>query len=132
LCQDPAVINRYMSTEYDIRLLKHSDLSVERSYAAIRLGQPGNRKAVEPLIDALGDVDSEVRGRAAAALGRIGDQAAIDPLIAALRDPAPFVRLKAVIALGELRAKRAMEPLLARLKDENEESEVRARVIESL
>lgn len=48
--------------------------------AAEELGRLGDRRAVEPLIDALGDDDELVRVRAAKALGILGDPRALPPL----------------------------------------------------
>jgi HEAT repeat protein len=98
--------------------------------------------AVEPLIAALKDENSDVRQAAAKALGKIGDPRAVEPLIAALKDYYSGVRYAAADALGRLgwepaqdemagwywMAKRdwdkcvalgalAVEPLIAALKD---------------
>jgi HEAT repeat protein len=58
-----------------------------RAGAAEALGKIGDKRAIEPLIQALRDdnllrsVRSGVRARAAEALGRIGDKRAVEPLI---------------------------------------------------
>lgn len=51
-----------------------------RNFSAVMLGDIGNPKAVEPLIDALRDPEANVRHGAAEALGKIGDQRAVIPL----------------------------------------------------
>ena len=55
--------------------------------------------AVEPLIAALKDENSDVRQAAAKALGKIGDPRAVEPLIDALQDKEWFVRRTAAEAL---------------------------------
>lgn len=57
-----------------------------RSEAAHALGEIGDARAVDPLIDALQDEDRRVRERAARALGKIGDARAVGPLIEALKN----------------------------------------------
>jgi HEAT repeat protein len=58
-----------------------------RSAAAEALAKLGDPRAVEPLIRALGDIDSDVRGSAARALAKLGDPRAVEPLVRALGDP---------------------------------------------
>lgn len=65
--------------------MKHED-RVFRQAAASALGEIGDARAVEPLIQTLEDRDSLVAGKAAQALGRIGDARAVEPLIQALKD----------------------------------------------
>lgn len=50
------------------------------------LGEIGDPRAVDPLIEALKDEYSRVRSSAARALGEIGDPKAVDPLTEALKD----------------------------------------------
>jgi hypothetical protein len=57
-----------------------SDMSVYWP-AAEALGEIGDKRAVEPLIKALGYEDEYVRKSAAEALGKIGDARAVEPLI---------------------------------------------------
>ncbi len=56
--------------------------------------------ALEPLIKALRDKNSNIRYKAAEILGEIHVSRAIDPLIQALKDEDPYVQLKAEKALG--------------------------------
>jgi HEAT repeat protein len=104
----------------------------------VKIGAP----AVEPLIAALKDGDSDVREAAAGALGKIGwkpekgeaealyliaqgkwDECvkigapAVEPLIAALKDGDSGVREAVAKALGAIGDARAVEPLIAALKD---------------
>ena len=97
---------RYMgepAIEPLVRTLKDEDRSV-RSWAATRLGDIGDVRAVEPLARALRDDRGyRVRSSAADALGRIGDVRAVEPLVRALKDDRDlFVREEAVRALDKL------------------------------
>ncbi|MFQ5976389.1 MAG: HEAT repeat domain-containing protein, partial [Candidatus Hydrothermarchaeales archaeon] len=75
-------------------------------------------RAVEPLIAALKDEDSDIRERVAEVLGKIKNPRAVEPLIAALKDENWYVREQAAWALGEIKNPRAVEPLIAVFKDE--------------
>ena len=88
-----------------------------RRYAALALGNIGDKRAVKPLITALVDEDWVVRGGAALALGDIGDKRAVEPLITALVDEDWLVRENAADALGKIGDKRAVEPLITALGD---------------
>jgi HEAT repeat protein len=94
-------------------LLDDEDWRV-RTASARALGKIGDRRAAEPLIDALqGDVQADVRITAAKALGRLKDPRAVEPLINALNDKAHYVRENAVNALDEIADPRALEALEA-------------------
>jgi HEAT repeat protein len=81
-----------------------------------------SRTIVAALVEALGDVDSEVRTNTAVALASLGADA-VEPLMAALRDKNRDTRAAAAYALGQLggSAVAATEPLLKALKDEDKE-----------
>lgn len=130
-----------------IRLLKSEDEQL-RQFVAYLLGRTGDPRAIEPLIEALGDVHVGVRGAAANALGALGDDTAIPYLLpllnhpnlqmvvwaafaltrlgrdefariaAALESPNVDVRRSAVLALQQLGDVRAVGPLLA-LRDDH-------------
>jgi HEAT repeat protein len=107
-----------------IKVLKYKrDPSVRRS-AAKALGRIGDKRAVEPLIQALKDENYCVREEAAWALGDIGDTRAVEPLIQSLKeiDTDRDVRHSAAGALGRIGDKRAVEPLLLALKDKNNQN----------
>jgi HEAT repeat protein len=89
-----------------------------RAIAAATLGNIGDAKAVDPLIEALKDADDDVRERAAEALGKIGDAKAVDPLIEALKDASGEVRWRAARALVEIGDAKAVDPLIEALHDE--------------
>ncbi|MGB3943775.1 MAG: HEAT repeat domain-containing protein, partial [Methanothrix sp.] len=60
--------------------LEHGDPG-EKVAAALSLGEIGDPRAVGPLVEALKDVEWEVRGAAVIALAGIGDDRAVDPVI---------------------------------------------------
>jgi HEAT repeat protein len=96
-----------------LSLLHDKDWRVRKGSAGA-LGKIGDRRAAEPLIDALQrDVQPDVRSSAAEALGRLKDPRAIEPLINALNDKAHYVRENAVNALDEIADPRALEALEA-------------------
>ena len=68
------------------------------------LGEIGDLRAVDPLIEALGDDEGHVRARAAQALGKLGDARAVGPLTGLLYDENGIVRVAVANALHELGA----------------------------
>lgn len=131
-----------------------------RVKAAKKLGELEDLKAVDPLIKALNDGDSDVRKTAANALGKIGDAKAIEPLINRLYDEEsevskaalhalvnigipsiePLARLLrtatgqikilAATGLGSIGSSRAIDPLIAASRDS--EPKVRKAVVIAL
>ncbi len=85
-----------------IQLLRTSDDAQIRQFVAYLLGQTGDTRAIEPLIDALQDDHVGVRGAAANALGTIGDQAVIPYLRPLLQDNNPQLVVWAAFALTRL------------------------------
>jgi HEAT repeat protein len=82
-------------------LLKDKDEAV-RASAAEELGDLGDQRAIDSLIQALGDDNARVRESAAMALGEIGDKRAIPRLMKLLEDKNEDVRDSAAEALGEI------------------------------
>ena len=113
------------AVEQLIQTLKDEDSQV-RDGAAQALGEIGDKRAVEPLINVLkADKNFYVRGGAANALGKLKDTGAVEPLINALKaDKNSYVRGGAANALGKLKDTRAVEPLINALKAD-EDSHVR-------
>jgi len=70
-----------------------------------RLGNSGDKRAVEPLIEALSDKDFNVRRNAASALGNLGDKRAIEPLIKAYEDNDENVKKAIIKTLKKLKQK---------------------------
>ncbi|MGE0867487.1 MAG: HEAT repeat domain-containing protein [Kofleriaceae bacterium] len=81
------------------KMLASSSSDKARLSAVAALARLGNRRAVKPLIKALGDPSPEVRAVAAAALGRIGHRSALDALMSSSDDSNPTVREKARTAV---------------------------------
>ncbi|MHC4661660.1 MAG: HEAT repeat domain-containing protein [Planctomycetota bacterium] len=80
------------------------------------LGEIGDRKAVEPLINVLEKAPVQsARKIAANSLGEIGDARAIEPLINALINDYD-IRLDAAVSLGKIGTEQAVEALLAEWK----------------
>ncbi|MDP6364523.1 MAG: HEAT repeat domain-containing protein, partial [Candidatus Poseidoniia archaeon] len=99
-----------------MRFLEKDDGRVVND-AAIELGKLGDERAVEPLIEVLGDESKMIGVNAARALGEIGDVRAVEPLIKALDDEYGEVCEYAARALGQIGDARAVEPLIKALGD---------------
>lgn len=82
-----------------------------RNSVALALGNIGDERAVEPLIQALKDKNAGVRRVVADALGKIKDERVLEPLIQALEDRDNDVRNRAAKALGKKGDPRAVEAL---------------------
>ncbi len=96
--------------------LRDSTDPLVRQYAAYLLGKAKNPRAIQPLIEALGDFDKSVREQATLALSAIG-KAAIEPLSAAMKQPKWETRYRAAEALGKIADEKAVQPLIQALKD---------------
>ncbi|MHC4560100.1 MAG: HEAT repeat domain-containing protein [Planctomycetota bacterium] len=99
------------TTESLIADLQNEDPMV-RNYAAVNLGQTGDRHAIKPLAHALKDPDQGVRTAAKESLIQI--------LLTALEDEDPHARASAAKALGQIAGKRGVKPLAKTLKDEDQ------------
>lgn len=73
--------------------------------------------AVEPLIEAMSNPNTDVRRNAAKSLGVIGDPRAIQPLLNALADEEWFVRESAAWSLGHINDPSVSKILVAALRD---------------
>jgi HEAT repeat protein len=91
------------------------DSSFFRKGAMETLGEIGDARAVEPLMDAVKDGVPGALELAAQALVKIGEPA-VEPLCHVLQDRGPSVRRTAVHALGEIGDTRAIEPLIQALE----------------
>lgn len=91
--------------------------------AAVALGRIGDKRTVEPLLQALRESSSYVQSWAAVGLGSIGDNRATLPLVTTLLEGGDIVQMHAARALGEIRDERAVEALLAALQYERSASE---------
>ena len=99
-----------------VHALRDSTDPMVRQYAAYLLGKAKNPRAIQPLVEALGDFDKSVREQATLALSAIG-KAAIEPLSAAMKEPKWETRYRAVEALGKIADEKAVQPLIQALKD---------------
>jgi len=99
-----------MSVPRLVKLLIDEDNEV-RNFAAVMLGDIGNREAVGALVKALSDKDVNVSHGAAEALGKIGDRAALLPLIELLKGDF-WLQYAAIAAVGAMRDFRAVPHLL--------------------
>ena len=99
-----------------VHALRDSTDPLIRQYAAYLLGKAKNPRAIQPLIEALGDFDKSVREQATLALSAIG-KAAIEPLSAAIKEPKWETRYRAAEALGKIADEKAVKPLIQALKD---------------
>jgi len=107
--------------DFIIRNLTHGNKYV-RTLMAVTLGITKNKRAVEPLVWALNDEDSDVRAAAARALGMIKDPRALKSLKQALSDECWVVRYATVWALGTFRDPKLLETLVEHLKNEGDET----------
>ena len=99
--------------------LKEAVVVVRRNVAGA-LGEIGDTRAVEALIEALKDRDESVRKNTVEALGEIGDARAVEALIEALEYEAVVVRERAAWALGRIGDVSAVEALIEALNDRDE------------
>jgi HEAT repeat protein len=95
--------------------------------AAIGLGKMGKdaAPAVQDLVTALRDSDSDVREKSAEALGLIGDASAAPALVDKLNDANEKVRLAAMLSLGRLgqSAPTTLDPLVKLIGRDNNPAE---------
>jgi HEAT repeat protein len=82
--------------------LKEDEVSV-RARAAASLGKLGDIRAVEHLIEALGDSHSGVRKAAAVALGELGEPEAEEPLRGLLDSESESLRAAAGEAIRKIK-----------------------------
>lgn len=143
-----------------IRLLRVGDAQV-RQFVAYLLGQVGDARATEPLIEALKDEDVGVQGAAANALGTLGDERAVQYLLpllnhsnsqlvvwiafaltrlghdhfaileSALADSEVMVRRSGILAMQQLGDQRAVGPLLAVCDDHSRRFDADSTVAEA-
>ena len=98
-------------------------LGFVRADVAYALGEIGDKRAVEPLIQFLKDgYREEYKEAAAIALGKIGDERAVEPLIHAFKKNKNWgVRKAVATSLGKIGNKNAIEFLILALRDEDQE-----------
>ncbi len=120
-CQASGALAKFGSGAVEPLTAMFTDPNPEvRIVAAGVLGDTGDPAAVEPLVRALGDRDTDVRGAAGGALVRLGD-AAVDQLIGATKDADRNVRLYAAGALKYIGDPRAIDALRDLTRSEDAE-----------
>jgi len=119
-------------TELDKLLQRLNDKdSKGREEALYALGELGDMRAVEPLIDVLEDPSIRVRKGAAVALGWLKDKRAVDPLLKYLKTAQASEFSSITYALSELQDKKAVEPMI-QLALESESQQIRKPCIRAL
>jgi HEAT repeat protein len=112
LISDPAALDPL------VEALQGKGVSPGRRWlAAMALGWLKDARAMEPLIQALKDEDTDLREHAAEALGEIGDTGAVEALIEALWDERERVRETAIEALKNIGDERAVLALEQAVRD---------------
>ncbi len=89
----------------------------ERTTAARRLGESGDRRALEPLVEAARATEPALAQAALAALGRLGDARAVSPLVAQLGTTTGRTRYAVLGALAALRDESSVDPVAVLLSD---------------
>lgn len=111
--------------DIQIDLLKDPDWVVRRE-AVVTLGEMGDERCVEPLVQSLKDGDWQVREAAVDALGLVGSPA-VEMLIKYLRNW--DCRKYVIRALGKINDERVLDPLISMLRnDEFKDDATRALV----
>ncbi len=102
-----------------------------REEALYALGELGDIRAVEPLIDMLEDPSFRVRRGAAVALGWLKDKRAVEPLLKYLKKAQASEFSSITYALSELKDTKAVEPLI-KMALESKSQQIRKPCIRAL
>ena len=98
--------------QYFIDILNDPRVDLPARLKAVEaLGNLGDLRGVRPLMQALRDPESEIRGNAALSLGMLGDHKAFGSLVVALEDPVFEVKRRVAEALSVLKPGGAVLPL---------------------
>ncbi|WP_281768470.1 HEAT repeat domain-containing protein [Methanoculleus bourgensis] len=92
---------------------------MKRRNAAEMLGNYGDSRAVDPLIQALSNEDRGVVYASTIALSKLRDPKAVGPLLLLLNYPEPAVQGPAIYALGEIGDRKACEYVAEFLRNED-------------
>lgn len=117
-----------------VHTLRRSTKTRLRRQAAEELGDLGDARATEALIEALQDRKEEVQLAAAGALASLRRSEGYDILVETLSHPSAYQREIAITALGQLGDSRSVEHLLQLLQDEEDDDlrDAAAEVLGSL
>lgn len=107
-----------------IDVLKNVTDYDDRQRSAEALGEIGDTRAVEPLIEALQDSNEDVRRESVRSLGDLKDKRAVDPLLPLLKEAKSWTKSSVIEALGKIADPRAIRPLIDQLGDEHHWQEV--------
>lgn len=101
-----------------VKSLTKDPIPYLRKYAALRLGELGNKKAIEYLLGGIRDENIEVRMASAQALGKLGDESLVEKMIETLKDSNEYLReqtIQVLASMGEL----SVPPLIRSLNAKN-------------
>jgi HEAT repeat protein len=107
-----------------------ADSKADRAAVSRLLGALGDVRAVEPLLQRLGDGAKDVRAAACEALGALGDVRAVEPMLPLVEPEPGFgygdIQTAACVALAKLGCERIWEKIPGMLKSQNEVARVAA------
>ncbi len=114
-----------------VAALKSQDAKA-RIQAAQHLGQSCDKRAIDPLLDLLGDSDPTIRIAAVEALGKLGDQETVQLLIDITADQDSRVRLALISALASFPTFKARNAVVNNIAnpsgaDVSDETDMRVR-----
>lgn len=112
--------------DIQIDLLKDPDWAVRRE-AVVTLGEMGDERCVQPLVNALRDGDWQVREAAVEALGQVGSPA-VEALLKVIRDW--DIRKYVIRALGKIKDERVLDPLIQQLHSDEFKDDATEALVE--
>ncbi len=116
--------NAEQPVNYYLKSLNDENTKIRR-YAAYRLGEIRDPKAVKPLVAALNDSDREVKGNAIVSLGEIGGAETVEPLLKLMSCEDDGFADSAAMSLKNVGVP-AAPALIKKLRDKNEKVRDRA------
>lgn len=116
----PGATRMMMKDNFDelVTSLTKDPIPYLRKYAALRLGELGDKKAIEYLLAGIRDENIEVRMASAQALGKLADESLVEKMIETLKDSNDYLReqtIQVLSSMGEL----SVPPLIRSLKSHN-------------
>lgn len=97
--------------------LLHDENGPVRWYAVKSLGKLKDRRAIPAILEAVNDVDTEVREDVVQAFGRIGGKDLVEPAVKMLDDDFISVRVAAVMAVESFNDPRGNKAIVRMLED---------------
>lgn len=116
----PGATRMMMKDNFDelVKSLTKDPIPYLRKYAALRLGELGDKKAIEYLLGGIRDENIEVRMASAQALGKLADESLVEKMIETLKDTNDYLReqtIQVLASMGEI----SVPPLIRSLKSKN-------------